>query len=60
MNCMEVRIGDRFKVNSHLHNMPCEGRDLWCKAEICGGRVLGEWKGGKVRKELGGIKSCSS
>lgn len=46
----EVRFGEYCKVWIHT-SPPCA---RW-KAEICGATVLGEWRGGKVRKELGGI-----
>ena len=47
---MEVRFGEYRKVWSHTFP-PCAIR----KAEVCGTTVLGERRGGKVRKELGEI-----
>lgn len=47
---MEVRFGEYCKVWIHTFP-PCSIQ----KAEICGATGLGERRGGKVRKELGGI-----
>lgn len=47
---MEVRFGEYCKVWIHTFP-PCA---VW-KAEICGTTVLGEQRGGKVRKDLGEI-----
>lgn len=47
---MEVRFGENCKVWTHTFPL-CA---IW-KAEFYGATVLGERKGGKVRKELSGI-----
>lgn len=47
---MEVRFGENCKV--WIHTFPLCA--MW-EAENYGAAVLGEWKGGKVRKELGGV-----
>lgn len=48
---VEVRFGENCNVRIHTF-LPCA---IW-KAEIYyDASVLGEWRGGKVRKELGRI-----